>query len=309
MLTALIGGSLITQSFETIDLWFQSQSQSRLSVIAKVGAYIISNTIKVILILIKAPLISFASVILLEGILTTLGLLIVYKQYPCNAKWISTKNFAKRLLSESWPFLLSGFSVIVYMRIDQIMIRQALGLENLGIYAAVLPFATIWQVIPVSLNLSLAPFVARLKAQDEGNYWRALQKIFKIYALIGWVACLLTIAFGQLLVSTFYGKDYQEGVIVLSIYVFTNLFINMGMAQGLWIINEKKSLIGLVNSLFGAIVCAIGNYYLIPLYGIVGAAIVAVLAQIVSTILTNLYFSRRIFLMQVQSLFWPFFKV
>jgi PST family polysaccharide transporter len=309
LLTALVGSSLIFQSSDTIDLWFQSQSQSRRTVIAKIGAYFFSNGVKVYLVFIGAQLTAFAAVIVLEGVLAALGLAFAYKKYPCEKKWMLGKNIAFKLLRESWPFILSGVAIMIYMRIDQIMIKEMLGIEHLGIYAAVLPLATLWQVIPVALNASLAPFVARKKANSEDEYWLALQKIFKAYALIGWLVCLPTIALSHWLVPLLYGAAYQEGAYVLSIYVLTNLFINMGMAQGLWMLNERKPIMSLVNTITGAVVCVVGNYFLIPHFGILGTAAVAVLAQISSTMLTNLIFSKRIFLMQVRSLAWPIFKI
>ncbi|WP_164561270.1 polysaccharide biosynthesis C-terminal domain-containing protein [Providencia rettgeri] len=52
----------------------------------------------------------------------------------------------------------------------------------------------------------------------------------------------------------------------------------------------------------GAITCVIANIVLIPIYGIIGAAISAVLAQAVSTVFSNIFLSRKILLMQLKSL-------
>jgi O-antigen/teichoic acid export membrane protein len=309
LLTALVGSSLIFQSVDAIDLWFQSQSQSRRTVVAKISAYIISNSLKIYFVYIRAPLPAFALVIVIEGFLAAVGLFLSYKKYPCQVKWMPTKKIAYKLLQESWPFVLSGVSIVIYMRIDQIMIKEFIGIKKLGIYAAVLPLATVWQIIPVALNASLAPFVARKKLCSEEEYWLVLRKIFKFYALLGWVVCIPTILLSHWLVPILFGPSYQEGINVLSIYVFTNLFINMGMAQGLWMLNERKPMISLVNTMVGAVVCVIGNYFLIPHFGILGTSVVAVLSQLSSTMLTNLLFSKRIFLMQIQSLVWPFFKI
>ena len=309
MLTALAGGVLIFQFADTVDLWFQSQSQSRRTVLAKVASYIISNGVKVALILKGAPLVAFAAVMAAEGLIAAAGLFVAYKRFPCAKRWRQTVVIAKRLLTESWPFIISGVSIMIYMRIDQIMIKELLGAQQLGIYAAVLPMATLWQVIPVTLSASLAPFIARKKAESEVAYWKALQKIFKIYSLIGWLACIPTVALASWAVSLLFGPQYQEGASVLSIYVFTNLFINMGVAQGLWMLNERRPIISLVNTVVGAAVCVAGNMLLIPKFGIIGAAAVAVIAQFFSTVLTNLIFSRRIFFLQISSLAWPTLKI
>jgi O-antigen/teichoic acid export membrane protein len=309
LLTILIGSVLVFQSADTVDLWFQSQSQSRRTVLAKATAYFISSGYKVALILSEAELTAFAAIFIFESTLAAIGLAIAYQRYPCEERWKAVAGMALNLIKESWAFILSGVSIMFYMRIDQIMIKEMLGSQQLGIYAAVLPLATLWQVIPVTLSASLAPFVARKKAESESAYWLALNKIFKVYAILGWLVILPTIILAHWLVPLLFGNQYQNGVLVLSIYVFTNIFINMGVAQGLWMLNERRPWISLMNTMAGAIVCVVGNYLIIPKFGIVGVSFVAVMAQMFSTVLSNLLFSRRIFFIQIRSIIWPFFSL
>lgn len=309
MLTALAGGSLVFQAADTVDLWFQSQSQSRRTVLAKMTAFLLSSVVKVVLILSGAPLAAFAAVVMLDGLTAAIGLAIAYKRSPCAERWSQALSTASQLLAESWPFILSGISIMVYMRIDQIMIKEMLGPRELGIYAAVLPLAALWQGIPMTLNASIAPFMARKKAESEQAYWQAMQKIFKAYAFLGWLVCIPTALLAHIAVTALYGSAYREGAIVLSIYVFTNLFINMGVAQSLWLLNDRRAIVSLVKTMVGAVIAVVCNWLLIPHYGIVGVAVVAVLAQFVSAVFTSLLFSKRVFLLQIRSLLWPVIKI
>ncbi|MCL1053023.1 MULTISPECIES: flippase [Shewanella] len=301
-ITALAGASLIFQAADTIDLWFQSQSQSRRTVIAKLVAYLISNGLKILLILNQAPLLAFAVVMSVEFLLAAFALAYAYRKFTCQQPWLLLKSRAVRLLRESWPFILSGLSVMVYMRIDQIMIKEMLGETELGIYAAVLPLAMLWTFIPMTLSVSLAPMVARAKQQSEQAYWACLSNIFRGFALLGWLICVPVAMVSSYVVELLFGSEYASGSSVLAIVVFTNLFINMGVAQSLWILNEGKSKISLYKTIVGAVVCLMGNFILIPQFGIIGAAISAVLAQVSSTILANVIFSRQIFILQIKSL-------
>lgn len=309
VLTALVAGTLVFQAADTVDLWFQSQSSSRLTVIAKLVSYLLTSGVKVLLILNEASLVAFAAVMVLEGSTSALGLAIVYKRFPCAQRWAHSANTARELLLESWPFLLSGISIMVYMRIDQIMIKEMLGSNELGIYAAMLPLSTLWQFIPMTLSSSLAPFVARKKAESEEAYWQALQMIFKTFALFGWVVCIPIAVLAPIIVNILYGPDYKDGAIVLSIYVFTNLFINMGVAQGLWLLNDRRAFLSLAKTVIGAVIAVLGNWLLIPYYGTTGVAVVAVIAQLVSAVLTNFFFSKRLFFIQMRSLLCPVFKL
>ncbi|WP_172567624.1 flippase [Vibrio fluvialis] len=302
-ITALAGASLIFQSADTIDLWFQSQSQSRRTVVAKLFAYLISNGFKILLILNGAPLIAFAAVMAVEVFLAAAALIFAYRKYSCDQRWQLTPHRSTKMLKESWPFILSGLSIIVYMRIDQLMIKEMLGQTELGIYAAVLPLAMLWSFIPMTLSVSFAPMVARAKQQGECEYWLCLSKIFRGFALLGWLICIPIFLLSSFIVNTLFGSAYSSGAQVLSIIIFTNLFINMGVAQSLWILNEGRSKLSLYKTCFGAIVCVILNYFLIPLLGITGAAISAVAAQLCSTVLANIFLCRNVFLLQVKSIF------
>lgn len=302
-ITALAGASLIFQAVDTIDLWFQSQSQSKRTVIAKLLAYSISNGLKIILILNNATLVAFAAVSSIEFLLAALALAYAYRKFTCQQPWQLIKTRAVRLLQESWPFILSGLSIIVYMRIDQIMIKEILGDSKLGIYAAVLPLAMLWTFIPMTLSVSLAPMVARAKQQSERAYWACLSNIFRGFALLGWIICIPVAILSSFVVELLFGSEYANGAPVLAMAVFTNLFINMGVAQSMWILNEGKSKLSLYKTIAGAVVCLIANFILIPHFGIMGAAISAVLAQFSSTILVNIVLSRNVFILQIKSLF------
>ena len=302
IITALCAFSLIFQVSDTIDLWFQSQSNSKRTVVVKLSSYLISNSLKVCLILNDASIEYFAAVIAIEGGISFIGLIFSYRKFPAHKLSIS-RIMAVKLLKESWPYIFSSLSVMVYMRIDQLMIRSYLGDEELGIYAAVLPLAMIWTFIPMTLTTSLAPFIAKKKEEGEDKYWYVLKNIFRLYALLGWIICLCVVIVAPFIVNLLFGNAYSHGILVLQIIIFTNLFINMGVAQSLWILNEGKSKLAMYRTFIGAIVCIVSNMILIPIYGIYGAAVSAVLAQIFSTIISNIFISKKIFVLQLKSLF------
>jgi O-antigen/teichoic acid export membrane protein len=302
-IVAIVGSGLVFQAADTFDLWFQSQSQSRYATLAKLSAYAIINIIKIILLLNQAPLLYFVLVMSLEAALNALALALAYRQYPCPYKLKPSIALAVRFIKESWPLILSGVSIIVYTRIDQILIKEILTERDLGIYAAVLPFSTVWQIIPMTLAASVAPYLARQKAENETAYLLTLDSIFRGFALIGWLVCIPICIFSNLIVSLLLGDEYREGGKILSIYVFTNIFIGLGIAQSLWAVNEKKSNIFLYKLIIGAAVCLIGNLFLLPTVGIGASAFVAVASHFFAVVLSNIILAPTIFKMQIRSIF------
>lgn len=298
-LVGLVGAGMIFQVADTVDLWFQSNSQSKRTVLAKTIAYIFTNTIRVVLILVEAPLMAFAIVIAFEGALTAFALNISYKRFPCGDVWKNQYLEAKKLLQESWPYLISGLSIMLYMRIDQLMIKSMLGERELGIFASIIPISNLWNMIPVAICASIAPMFARKKLENIMIFNAAIVNLFRFF----WVLCLFVIGI-TLLLSNFvillmYGQAYEEAIVVLNIYVLTCIPVFMGVGQGLWLVNQQKSYFSLVQSIFGACFSVVGNFILLPWLGLQGAAISAVISYFISAMAVNFFLSKELFLMQL----------
>ncbi|MEY2884167.1 MAG: hypothetical protein RL490_1891 [Pseudomonadota bacterium] len=298
-MTAIVGGVLVFQAADTVDLWFQSQSQSRRTVMAKLTAYLGTAGVKVVLVLVGAPLIAFVAAFLLDFGAAALALILAYRRFPTGARWRYDGLVARRLLRESWPFLLSGLSITVYIRIDQIMLQALSGSYDVGIYAAAMPLSQIWQMIPTTLAISLAPVIARQKQAGNLAYENALRLAFRLFAGIALLVSLATMLAAPLLVPLIYGPAYLAAVPVLQIHVFGNVFVALGMAQSLWIANEGRGDLLLTQTLVGAAVALAGNWLLIPLYGPIGAAVAAVAAQFTAVLLVNLALARPLFWLQM----------
>lgn len=294
----LVGAAMIFQAADTVDLWFQGNSQSKRTVIAKIIAYLISNTLRIAMILLEAPLIVFAIIIAFEGALTAIALYVSYKRFPCIGIWQNHLIEAKKLLAESWPYLISGLSIVLYMRIDQIMIKSILSERELGIYAAVIPIANLWNMIPVTICASVAPMFAKMRLQSSEQFSEALVKLFRLF----WALCFIVIAVvlisSGFIIRMMYGAEFVEAIPVLDIYVLTCIPIFMGVGQGLWLLNERKQNLYLIQTIFGVIVAVVTNLILLPIWGIVGAAITAVVTQICSCFFINALFQRNLFLLQ-----------
>ena len=184
------------------------------------------------------------------------------------------------------------------MRIDQFLINYYLGVSKLGIYSVALPFSQVWYVIPMTIGVSLAPFITRKKIEGQQQYYRSLVLVFRLYALISLVISVLVSSCSYIIIKIVYGQQYYEAASVLAIHVFTNFFVFQNLAQGLWSINEKRGLLNTYQALVGAISACVSGFILIPYFGLVGAAISANVAFAMSGVFSNLLFAPEIFQMQ-----------
>lgn len=295
LLAGIVGAMLVFQASDTVDLWFESQSQSKRTVIAKLVSYLFSNGIRVFLLLTKAPLIAFAGVICLESAALAVALFVAYRRFPTDGRWQADISQAKKLLHLCWPFVVSGVMITAYMRIDQIMLKEMLGEAKLGIYAAALPLVQVWNVIPATLVASLAPFVARMKSRGEAEYQDALVIIFRFFAIVAFIGAGVTALASPWIVGLLYGAEYRSSAVVLSVLVFVIVFIFQGLAQSLWVVNDNVRIVTMVGTFLAALISIIANLFLIRKFGIMGAVYSYLLAQGASVVLFPCLFRRDLF--------------
>jgi PST family polysaccharide transporter len=304
-LVAILGSVGIFQAFDTIDLWFQSQVQSRYTVVAKNTAFLIFAVVKVGLINLGAPLIAFAMATVAEVAVGALGLILGYKsQGHSLLKWRWNLALAKNLLKESWPLLLSGLTIVIYMRIDQIMLGQMVGSESVGLYAAASKISEMWYFIPMSLAASVAPSIYAAKKIGEGLYFQRLRKLITTLTLVSIVFAVPIALLSRPIILVIFGPEFALSAPILSVHIWASLFVFMGVAIGPWFIAEGLTKLSFRRTLMGALINVVLNLVFIPMYGGVGAAVATVISQAVASFLSNATHpkAREIFNLQLSCL-------
>ena len=180
-MVAIIACGGIFQAFDTIDFWFQSQVLSKYTVVAKSMAFLSVSILKVGLILAKAPVIAFAMAGTLEIALGSAFLVIAYRKNGFQVReWRVETQTAFSMLKDSWPLLFSGIFVMLYIRIDQVMIGEMLGSSEVGVYSAAVSLTEVWYFIPMAITSSVLPAIIDAKKKDEVLYYDRLKKLFLV---------------------------------------------------------------------------------------------------------------------------------
>ncbi len=305
MLVAIIAAGTIFQAFDVIDFWFQSQVLSRYTVIAKNSAFLAMAMVKIALILGHAPLMAFAWAALAEIVAGATGLVLVYRK--CGHQfgdWRITLERSRRLLSDSWPLILSGLSVAIYMKLDQVMLGEMSGDGAVGIYTSATKLTEIWYMIPMIIVSSVFPAMVQSKENDEGLYYRRITRLFSVMAAVSLPIALPMSLASNWLVIQLYGINYQAAGPVLAVHIWASLFVFYGVAQGPWDLAENLTRLAMVRIVIGAIVNIGLNVWLIPRYGALGAAIATVVSQALAAVFLNVIHkkTRPIFFCQLKSL-------
>ena len=305
-LVSILASVSIFQAFDTIDLWFQSQVNSKYTVLAKNAAFLVITLFKVLLINIHAPLLSFAWATLAEAAIGSVGLIYCYKlQGYFISMWKWDFHIAKKLLRESYPLIFSGMAVVIYMKIDQIMLGEMIGSQSVGIYSAATRISEIWYFIPTAIASSIYPAI--FSAKKEGNeilYYRRIQQLLRLLSTIAIIIAVPMSFLSGDVVTILFGSEYSAAGPILAIHIWAAVFVFMGVGTFSWFIAEDLAYLTLRRSLIGAVVNIMLNFVLIPMYGGIGAAIATVISQAFASFISNAFNikSRKLFLIQLKSL-------
>jgi len=274
------------QSFNVINFYFQSKVLSKYTVFAQVFSTILCAVIKLLLIYFNMGLIYFAIVTLLQSIILASGLIVMYiKQKSSLFSWSVNFGLAKNLLKDSWPLMLSGIAISIYMKIDQVMIKNMLDAKAVGNYAVAVRISEVWYFIPMAITSSVFPAIINAKKISEKLYYERLQKLYDLMVWLAIGIALPIMLLSNNIIELLFGIQYQEAAGVLQIYVWAGVFVFLGVASSQYLLAENYTRISFLRTLLGAITNIILNIILIPRYGIRGAAVATVVSQFVATFL------------------------
>lgn len=306
LMVAVLSFVMVLKATEVVKYWFESQVESKCTVLVENAMFLVFACIKVILILNQAPLMAFVWAVLAEALLVAIALLSVYVwQDKSLSDWKVQSLRAKFLLKDSWPFIVSGLAIMGYMRIDQIMLGQMLGDEAVGIYSAAVRISEVWYFIPLAITASVFPSIIEAKKQSETLYYHRLQQLFNLtVALAFFVAISMTFLSDWIVVSLF-GEAYSQSGPVLSILIWAGVFVVLNFTSGRWLINEGYNLLALKRNLMGLVVNIILNIYLIPLYQSKGAALATLFSYFIASYASDFFSrkTRKVFLQKTYALF------
>jgi len=288
----IIASATVFQSFNVVDFYFQSQVLSKYIVYTNIFSLFLSSIVKIYLILNEASLEAFAWVILFDSFILATGFLYFYIQKTSSftMKYLSFNyNLGISLLKNSLPLIISSIVVSIYMKIDQVMIKEILGNEAVGQYAAATRLSEAWYFIPVIISASLFPAIIHAKTQNKDIYHQKLQKLYDLMVLIAFSIAIPMTFIATWVIDILYGSDFKASGNVLIIHIWSGAFVFLTVASGKFLIAENMVMKTFYRNALAMIINIILNMYLIESYGIEGAAIATLISWIISGYLYDLF--------------------
>ncbi len=284
----IISIGMIFQSFLAIDYNFQSQVKAKYSSLAKSSALALGSVVKISLVVVQADIFWFAAAYALDQVIIAILLSLMHVRLGQVRFLLNFKAYlVKPLLRSAWPMVLSGVAAVLYMRIDQLMIKNMLGAHDLGLYSAAAKIYEGWVIVPYVISISLLPAIVKLKAHSAYRYEDGMAKLF---ALVFWpgigVAIIISI-FGDSVVLLTFGSEYLGATNALIISMWAVAFTGLGAVTSRYLTVEGLETKIALRTLIALLINVILNYFFIPIYGMEGAAAATLITILIANYLIN----------------------
>jgi O-antigen/teichoic acid export membrane protein len=216
------------------------------------------------------------------------------KAFPIFSGAVKSISMDKELYYFSFPLIFVGILSMVTGWTDTFMLGYLCTSTEVGIYNAALPTSKLLGVVLSPIGMIFGPVIVGLYANDRiDDLRRTYSSVTKwIFSLV-FPGFLLMVLFSERILIILFGDAYVSGSIALGILAFGVLITAMVGPASLVITAYGRTKIIMWCSFFGALVNVGLNLFLIPVYGINGAAVATGFSLALITVL-HLVFAYRI---------------
>lgn len=302
---AIYSFTIILLAFNVIRNYFMAIVENEYVVKSEISRTLIGMAFKFGLYFAGAGLTWFLVACTVDYVLLASGYVVSYRTKKGSMRdWTFDKGECLYLLKEAFPLLLTSAAVMVYQRIDQVMIGRMIDKEAVGYFATASRIVEILIYVPMILAQTISPVLTNIRTKSEEEY-RQKAQLFMDASVWGTLAiailCSLCSYWGILLL---FGRAYLPAVIVLQIMSFKAVSVALSNTAGNLLIIEGLQRWAIFRDVFGCAVCVVLNYIFLPRYGIIAAAVVAIVTNVAAGYIADLFIPsyRHLFRMQTKAL-------
>lgn len=289
-LIAMYSCYIVFNSFVVIRNYFTSLVQNKYIVLSEIFRTFIGIAIKIALWLLKCPLEWFVAAFAFDYVLLAGGYISSYRKKIGRLRdWRFDWSYALFMMRESFPLLLTNAAVMVYQRIDQVMIGQMVSKGDVADFSIAAKFVEVMIFIPATLTHTISPILVQLLRQDRNAYIAKVQQFMNISV---WL-CLLCSAFVSVisywLILYTYGEIFLPASAILQVLSFKMASVALSNSGGIMVIVERLQKWVFFRDILGCVVCVVLNWLLLPRYGAIAAAFVAIAANLAAGYLADAF--------------------
>lgn len=281
---ALYSTSLMLQSIETLQCWFQAKLLSKYSSLAMLCSYVVASAYKIYLLASGRNVYWFALSHAVEYGATGLLLLFTYRRVGEQKLKISFPT-AKALLAKSRYYIVASLMVVAFNSTSSVLLKLLINEQENGFFAAAVTCAGMTGFVYNAIVDTARPVVLECRNKSKEAFEKSVASVYAIVIYLSLAQSIVFTIFGRIIIKMLYGEAFLPAVPVLQILIWQLAFSIAGSVRNIWILGEEKHNVLWIINLCGAVANILGNILLIPLWGACGAALASVATQIFTNVI------------------------
>jgi PST family polysaccharide transporter len=283
--TLIVSLSLLAAVPNGLDYWFKARTSAAGPALARTGATLVSAAVKGLCLLLGLGVIALAWSIVLEAVLVALGLWCAFRwNLPAAARAHLSfqRSLVGPLLRDSRPYWYSGVAIVLYMKIDVVMLGYLSTHTQTGIYGLAQKLSEVVYVVPVALVGSAFPSLFRQFQASGAADPRSQQMLFDLALGGSFAAVLVGNLLARPVIETLFGPSYEAAVNIFHLHSLSCIAIGMNEARWRWMGALALQRYAPIVTSLGLVINIAMNAVLIPVLGAEGAAITTVVSYFLS---------------------------
>ncbi|MBA4377015.1 MAG: hypothetical protein C0401_12710 [Anaerolinea sp.] len=206
--------------------------------------------------------------------MTGMGALNRKYHYPMLPKW--NPKTIRYLIVESWPLAVAGGFVMIYSKVNVLLLQFFLSERDVGLYAAPMRIADALVIIPTVFMVSAMPILSVLYKGSRQRFDDMVALSFRLMIICSLAAGAIAVFYSKPLMELLYSAEYSSATPVMAILVGGTLFtFGAILLSGILIVTGEQKLLMIIYALQTVINLGL-NIWLIPKFGITGAAVASI---------------------------------
>ena len=191
----------------------------------------------------------------------------------------------ENLTREAFPLMISGAVILLYMKIDQVMLGYLSSESEVAYYVAATRLSEAWYFVGLTVLSVYFPSFLKVKAHSGlERYESELSTFFRIVLIVSFCVSALSTVLSPFIIDFLYGESYESSIYVLMISIWAIPFVLYGnLTTRIYIDNSKHERI-LIRSILGLLMSVFLNAIFIVFLelGSTGAALSLLITQVFS---------------------------
>jgi polysaccharide transporter, PST family len=292
LLFFLLVMQLFTNAFAVVDLALQAELRSKITIITRNIFFVFGAVLKAVAILTHQNIYVFAVLTVLDISIADVYLFFYYRRRQAGGGRRLQIPYLKTLAQKAIPFLLSNVAIVLYMKIDQVLLGKLANIKEVGYFTATTKVAEVFYFIPLVITGSMFGLLINARKVSISKYLSIGRKIFFYLLACGLLISVAIYLFAGPVITFLFGSKFLPSIGVLEMYIWTVIFIYGGVAINQLLVIEEGQKVILYKTLIGVCLNIVLNLLLIPRYGAMGAAVATLITQFVSSIAANFFFKQ-----------------